>query len=105
MSPHVEPEMIDLLKIVIPKVMNEWEYIAYALHYEPAIIESIKEKKRENPKKCCEELLKDWLTTNNGAKAGPKVWLTLLNTLKINEISDETVEDITTQVKELYSVT
>ena len=28
------------------------------------------------------ELFKDWLTTNNGAAAGPKIWSTLLEKLK-----------------------
>ena len=53
------PEMFDLMKIVIPEIMNEWEYIAYALHYNIATIRAIKERERENPKKCCEEFFKD----------------------------------------------
>ena len=94
--------MFDLMKIVIPEIMNEWEYIAYALRYNLATIKAIKEKKREDPKKCCEEFFKDWLTTDNGAKAGPKVWSTLLNTLKeLNEISAGITENIITKVKQL----
>ena len=53
--------------------MNEWEYIAEVLRYDLATIKSIKDKEREDPKKCCQEFFKDWLMTNNGAKAGPKV--------------------------------
>ena len=94
--------MCDLMKIVIPRIMNEWEYIAHALHYDLATIKSIREKKREDPKKCCEEFFMDWLTTNNGAKFGPKVWSTLLDALKeVNEISSEIIEDITTKVKQI----
>ena len=38
--------------------------------------------------------------TNNGAKAGPKVWSTLLDTLKeVDEIATDIVEDITEKVK------
>ena len=62
--------------------MNEWEDIADALHYDPPIIKEIKDKEHEGPKKCCREFLRDWLMTNNGAKAGPKVWSTLLDALK-----------------------
>ena len=91
--------MFDLIKIVIPEIMNEWEYIAYALRYNLATIKAIKEKERGDPKKCCEEFFKDWLTTDNGAKAGPKVWSTLLNTLKeINEISADITKNIIAKV-------
>lgn len=94
--------MFDLTKIVIPKVMNEWEYIAEALRYDLSIISAIKSRGNENPKKCCREFLKDWLTTKNGAKAGPKVWSTLLDALKeIDEIADDITENIIKKVKSL----
>ena len=94
--------MFDLTKIVIPKIMNEWKYIAEALHYDIATIKAIREKNREDPKKCCREFFEDWLTTNNGARAGPKVWSTLLDALrKLNEISVDIIEDMTAQVEQL----
>ena len=94
--------MRNLTKIVVPKIMNEWEYIAEALCYDLAAIRAIKEKGREDPKKCCREFFKDWLRTNNGAKAGPKVWSTLLGTLKeVHEISADIVEAINEEVKQL----
>ena len=94
--------MFDLTKIVIPNIMNEWEYITEALHYDLAIIKSIKDKEREDPKKCCQELFKDWLMTNNGAKAGPKVWTTLVHALKeVDEISADITEDIIAKVKQV----
>ena len=96
--------MFDLTKIVIPKIMNEWEYVAYAFHYDSYIISVIKEKAHEDPKKCCREFFKDWLMTNNGAKVGPKVWSTLLDVLKVvAEISADTKEDIAIKVKKLKS--
>ena len=99
---HVEPEMFDITKIVIPKIMNQWEYIAEALRYDLAIIEAIKVKEGRDPKKCCREFFKDWLMTNNGAKAGPKVWSTLLDTLKkVDEIASDITEDIIAKVKQL----
>ena len=97
---HAEPVMFDLTKIVIPNVMNEWEYIAEALRYDLSIISAINSKEKENPKKCCRELLKDWLTTKNGS--GPKVWSTLLDALKqIDEIAIDITENITEKVKSL----
>ena len=94
--------MFDLNTIVIPKIMNEWEYIAEALHYDLATTKAIEKKGNEDPKECCRELFKDWLTTNNGTKAGPKVWSTLLDALKkINEISVDITENIIAQVKQL----
>ena len=98
----VEPEMFDLTKIVIPQIVDEWEYIAEALRYDLATIKAIKEREREDPKKCCRELFKDWLITNNGAKAGPKVWSTLLDVLKkVDEIPSYVTEYIIATVKQL----
>ena len=94
--------MFDLTKIVIPKVMNKWEYIAEALYYDLVTIDTIKQKAGKDPKECCREFFKDWLMTNNGEKAGPKVWSTLLDRLnEINEISSETTKDIVAKVKQL----
>ena len=94
--------MFHLSKIVIPKIMNQWEYIAEALYYDLPIIEAIKKKGKEDPKECCREFFKDWLTTNNGAEAGPKVWSTLLDALKaVDEISTDITEDIIEKVKQL----
>ena len=94
--------MFDLTKIVIPNIMNEWEYITEALHYDLAIIKAIKDKQCEDPKQYCQEFFKDWLMTNNGAKAGLKVWTTLVHTLKeFDEISADITEDIIAKVKQL----
>ena len=81
--------------------MNKWEYIAEALRYDLVTIQAIKDKEREDPRKCCREFFKDWLMTNNGAKAGPKVWSTLLDALKRVEIAADITEDIIAEVKQL----
>ena len=94
--------MFDLTKIVIPKIMNQWEYIAEAFRYDLPTIKAISEKEGKDAKQCCREFFKDWLMTNNGAKAGPKVWSTLLSTLKqVDEISADIIEDINAKVKQL----
>ena len=94
--------MFDLTNIVIPKIMNKWEYVAEAFRYDLAIIETIKKKECGDAKECCREFFKDWLQTSNGVKVGPKVWSTLLDILKkVTEISDDIAEDIVTKVKQL----
>ena len=99
---YIEPEMFDLQKIVIPKIMNVWEYVAEALRYDIPTIQAIKNKEHEDPKKCCREFFKDWLTTKNGARAGPKVWSTLFDALKaVDEISTDTAEAIIAEVNQL----
>ena len=98
----LEPKMFDLMNIVIPKITNEWEYVAEAFQYDLATIETIKERGHGDAKQCCQELFKDWLTTEHGAKVGPKIWLTLLDTLKkVHEISTDVTKDIVTKVKQL----
>ena len=94
--------MFDLTKIVIPKIMSKWQYVAEALRYDLEIIQAIKEKERGDPKACCREFFINWLTTNNGAKAGPKQWSTLINILKeVDEIPTDAVDEIIAKVKQL----
>ena len=94
--------MFDLTNIVIPKIKSKWEYVAEAFHYDLDTIEAIKENGHGDVKKSCREFFKDWLTTDHGAKIGPKVWSTLLDTLKkVTEISDDIIKDIATEVKQL----
>ena len=85
----IAPEMGDLNMIVVPKIMAYWEDVAYALRYKIPTVAGIKETCHTDPKKCCQELLKDWVSSENGFS--PKTWSTLLNKL--------------TQVHELYAVT
>ena len=94
--------MHDLTKIVIPKIMSKWQYVAEALRYDLEIIEAIELKKQGDPKTCCREFFRNWLTTNNGAKAGPKQWSTLMNILKeVDEIPTDAVDEIIAKVKQL----
>ena len=87
----LEPEMYELIEFVMPKIQAEWEDVAYSLYYEIYMVEAIKMKHREDPRKCCRELLQDWLTTENGRS--PKTWSTLLDALrKVNELASVTRE-------------
>ena len=94
--------MFDLIKIVIPKIMNEWEDVAHAFRYDLATVIAIKQDKRENLKECCKEFFMDWLTTNHGAVVGPKTWSTLLDVLRsIDDIAADIIEDIAENVQQL----
>ena len=87
--------------IVVHKINAEWEDVAFALRYEIPAVESIKSKHNQDPKKCCKELFKDWLITNNGA--GPKIWSTLLDKLKnVGELATAR-EDIMRELVEMYT--
>ena len=78
--------MADLNKIVIPKIKSEWEDVAFALLYDISTVNAILEKHKEDPKKCCRELLMDWLSTDHGVS--PKNWSVLLE--KIREVENLT---------------
>ena len=94
--------MFDLTNIVIPRIMDKWEYVAEAFRYNLATIEVIKASGCGDVRRSCREFFKNWLTTNNGANVGPKVWSTLLDTLKkVTEISDDIIKDIVAEVKQL----
>ena len=89
--------MWQLNKIVVPQVMAHWEDVAYtSLHYDIPTVDGIIAKHKGDPKKCCQELFKDWLSTDRGV--GPKTWKVLLKQLK--EVSELTasVEKITEQL-------
>ena len=94
--------MADLNKIVVKKVMIQWEQLADGFRYDGAIIAKIKIQNRENPEECCRAFLRDWLDTDNGINAGPKTWSTLFNIIKeYTSIASEIREDMIKQVKKL----
>ena len=95
----LEPLMHDINRIVVPKVSAEWEDIAYALQYEIPTVKHIRNKHKENPKKCCKELFEDWLTTDNGAK--PKIWQTLLDKCKEIEDLQSITDDIIKKLNQM----
>ena len=91
--------MGDINKIVVPKIQAEWEDVAYALRYKIPTVKAIKAKYNDDPKKCCKELLTDWLSTDNGV--GPKTWSTLLDKLKEVEDLAAVTNEVMDEVKKL----
>ena len=96
---YIVPEMGDIITIVIPRIQAEWEDVAYALHYKIATVNAIKEKKNDNPKKCCKELFVDWLSTDHGV--GPKTWSTLIEKLKKIEDLAAVTNEIMNELEKL----
>ena len=75
-----EPEMGDLIEIVIEKIQADWEEVAFVLRFKIHEVNNIKKKCKEDPRKCCQELFIKWLQA--GCGIGPKTWATLLDKLK-----------------------
>jgi len=89
--------MWKLTKIVVPQIMAHWEDVAYnSLHYDVPTVAAIDAKHKGDPKKCCQELFKDWLSTDNGIN--PKTWQTLLKQFKQVEELAASVENIENQI-------
>ena len=85
---------------VIPKIAAEWEDVAYSLRYDIYTVNMIREKNYEDPKKCCVELFKNWLSTTHGIP--PKTWSTLLQSMKkVNQLLF-VVEDIQKHLTSKY---
>ena len=89
----IEPEMWQLNKFVVPQIAACWEDVAYnSLHFDIPTVDTIGEKHKNDPKKCCQEMLKHWLSSDS--KVGPKTWETLLKQLKEVEQLKASVEEI-----------
>ena len=71
--------MFELTEIVAPKMMAEWESLAYCMRYTPADVAAFS-KDGKNLKECCRNLFYNWVTTGHGPK--PKTYQTLLEHIK-----------------------
>ena len=76
--------MHDLNRFVIPEIEAHWEDVGFALDFAIQALDSINEKHKGDPRKCCQALLKLWLISSYGV--GPKIWSTLLS--KISEVQE-----------------
>ena len=71
--------MFELIEIVAPKVMAEWESVAYCMRYTSSEVTAFK-KDAKDLKERCRNLFGNWLTTSHGPK--PKTYQTLLKHIK-----------------------
>ena len=73
-------------KVVIPEVSHCWRTIADYLEYPLAKKKEIEERQHGDPRKCCAELMEDWLSSDRGV--GPRTWDKLMSVLKeVGELS------------------
>ena len=78
-----EVQMHELNKIVIPKIMANWEDLAYCMRYKPSDVKGFKADSQDL-KGCCKKFLLNWITTNHDPQ--PKTYQALMN--YINEVDD-----------------
>ena len=69
----------ELLKIVIPKIVDEWESVAYCMKYTIKEVRSFRNDFINTTGRCV-RLFEHWLTADDGPK--PKTYLTLLKHIK-----------------------
>lgn len=89
---HVEPRMKHLHELVIPKIYTQWEKVTAFLSESLYIMEIIKkDRTSEYPMQCCEDMLRDWLCTEDSLH--PCSWKTLIDKLKeIQQLSASAIE-------------
>ena len=97
-----KPDMWDLIKIVIPKIKAEWEYVAYSLRYN---LDTVKALKRDYHvgTACCKELFEDWLSSSHVHGVTPKTWSKLLERIKAVDSLQAASEDIKKELKSLFN--
>ena len=66
-------------KLVIPKISSHWESVASSLELDKNHIALVKEKCRGDQKKCCVEMIENWISSDKGLS--PKTWPVLLQAL------------------------
>ena len=83
---HAEAQMFELVNIVAPEVIANWETLAFCMRYTSAEVAGFEKDAGKDSKQCCVKLFRDWVTTDHGPK--PKTYQTLLSHIK--EINDLT---------------
>ena len=80
-----EVQMHELNEIVMPKIMANWEDLAYCMRYKPTDVKGFKADSRDL-KECCKNFFLNWITTNHDPK--PKTYQVLLNYIdKVNNLA------------------
>ena len=72
--------MKQLLTSVVPRIAAKWDKVAHFMEFSIPSIEIIQQQCRDDPEECCYQLLKKWISTDQGVT--PKNWTTLLSALK-----------------------
>ena len=76
--------------------MAKWKDLAYCMDYSIVKVDAFKENSYGDSRKCCLELIENWLSTNHGPT--PKTYRTLLKHIKmvdsLAEVSKEIEEEL-----------
>jgi len=93
---NLGPAMKLLHEVVIPRIAAKWSLVADYLEYEVEDKNLIREKCRDDPLKCCVELLENWLSSDKGVS--PKSWSKLIQVLSeiksLTSTTEKIVEDL-----------
>ena len=75
----IEAKMFELIEFVIPKILAEWETVAYSMRYDPNDVQAFK-RGTHDANEWCKKLFSNWITTGHGPT--PKTYQTLLHHIK-----------------------
>ena len=87
----IEAQMFELSEYVIPKVMNQWECLAYCMKYKQREVKIFR-RDSQDINQCCIKMFSNWLETSYGPT--PKTYQTLLNYIK-------SIDDLTAASEEI----
>ena len=93
--------MKHLNQYVIPKIAADWKKVADALEFDIYTIRIIEKKCQKDPLESCDEMMRDWLSTDTGIK--PEVWSTLILALKDVRQLTAIVEEIEQDIRHISS--
>lgn len=66
-------------KLVIPKVSSHWQSLGQSLQLEASHIRVISESNSGDAKKCCVNMIEQWISSDKGVE--PKTWPVLLQAI------------------------
>jgi len=93
--------MRHLNNIVIPRIAAYWKKVADTLEFEVWKIKNIEKKYKSDPEECCDELLREWLSSGLGLH--PKTRSILINALKEVKQLTAVTETIEMNIKTITS--
>ena len=91
--------MKHLINIVVPRIAGYWNDVAFNLDFSISTVQIISQKFPNDSVSCCKEVFKHWLNSGEGIQ--PKVWSTLLLSLKQLEHLQVATEEIEKELQTL----
>ena len=91
--------MKQLINIVVPRVTAHWNDVAFNLDFSISTVQIISKKFQNDPMSCCKELFEHWLNSSEGTQ--PKIWSTLLTSLKKIRHLRAATEEIEKELKHI----